>query len=155
MKRYLLWAAVPLALWYMLPRSCGRIDMPEDVAKAYASLPDQIDFNRDVKRILSDKCFSCHGPDAKKQKADLRLDIASFAYDKATESGRKAIRPGDASASEVAHRILSTDPDYRMPTPESHLELSAYEKAVLLKWMDQCGLYSAPWSIHLSSTAFS
>ena len=146
MRTYFLLAAVPAALWLLLPRSCGHIDMPTDVAEAYAALPDEVDFNRDVKRILSDKCFSCHGPDARKQKADLRLDIASFAYDKTTESGRKAIRPGDPAASEVAHRILSADPDYRMPTPESHLELSAHEKAVLLRWMEQGAEYKPHWA---------
>jgi hypothetical protein len=126
--------------------ACTRMDLPDDVAEAYAALPDEIDFNRDVKRILSDKCFTCHGPDARKQKADLRLDIASFAYEKTTESGRKAIRPGDASASEVAHRILSTDPEYRMPTPESHLVLTAQEKAILIKWMEQGAEYKPHWA---------
>ena len=59
---------------------CDNTELPKEVAEAYASLPEEIDYNVHVKKILSDKCFSCHGPDAKKQKADLRLDIASFAY---------------------------------------------------------------------------
>ena len=54
--------------------------LPDDVAVAYKELPDEIDYNVDVKPILSDKCFSCHGPDKNKQKAGLRLDIATFAF---------------------------------------------------------------------------
>ena len=109
-NRLLAGGALFITLIFIL-NACGSLELPRDVQEHYASLPDDIDFNRDVKRILSDKCFSCHGPDAKKQKADLRLDIASFAYEKRTESGRKAIKPGSLSGSDVVHRILSADPD--------------------------------------------
>lgn len=126
--------------------SCSQMELPEDVTAQMASLPEEIDFNRDVKKILSDKCFSCHGPDAKKQKAELRLDLASFAYEKTTESGLKAIRPGSLTNSEIIHRILSSDPEYKMPTPESHLELTAYEKAVLVKWVEQGAEYKPHWA---------
>ena len=126
--------------------SCGQVNMPEDVAAAYASLPEEIDFNRDVKRILSDKCFACHGPDAKKQKADLRLDIPEAAYAKVTESGLKAIKPGNLRSSEVIHRILSDDPEYRMPTPESHLTLTEQEKAIIIKWIEQGAEYKPHWA---------
>lgn len=125
---------------------CGQVNMPKDVAEVYQTLPDEIDYNRDVKKILSDKCFFCHGPDAKKQKADLRLDIASFAHEKITESGLKAIRPGNVGRSELVHRILSDDPDYKMPTPESHLDLTPYEKAILIKWIDQGAEYKPHWA---------
>jgi hypothetical protein len=126
--------------------ACSSVDMPPDVADQYASLPEEIDYNRDVKKILSDKCFACHGPDAKKQKADLRLDVGSFAFSKKTESGLKAIVPGNASKSEVVHRILSDDPDYRMPTPEFHVELTAYEKAMLVKWIEEGATYKPHWA---------
>lgn len=125
---------------------CGRVEMPKEVAAVYETLPEEIDYNRDVKKILSDKCFFCHGPDAKKQKADLRLDLASFAYDKVTESGRKAINPGSIARSELVHRILSEDPEYKMPTPESHLDLTPYEKAVLIKWIEQGAEYKPHWA---------
>lgn len=126
--------------------SCGQVNMPEDVAAAYASLPEEIDFNRDVKRILSDKCFACHGPDAKKQKADLRLDIPEASYTKVTESGLKAIKPGNLRRSEVIHRILSNDPEYKMPTPESHLTLTEQEKAIIIKWIEQGAEYKPHWA---------
>ncbi len=115
----------------------GKLTLPADVEQAMSHLPDKLDYNIHVKKILSDKCFSCHGPDSKKQEADLRLDIAEAAYSKITENGLKAIKPGNIAKSEVANRILSADADYRMPTPESHLALTAAEKAIILKWIDQ------------------
>ncbi|WP_276484317.1 DUF1553 domain-containing protein [Paraflavitalea pollutisoli] len=124
----------------------GKLNIPPDVQAAMNVLPDELDYNVHVKKILSDKCFSCHGPDAAKQKGDLRLDIANFAYDKEAESGRTAIKPGSLSRSEVAHRILSEDKDYQMPTPASHLTLTVDEKAVLLKWIDQGARYAPHWA---------
>lgn len=122
------------------------LDLPEDVKTAMAHLPGELDYNLHVKKILSDKCFSCHGPDAAKQKADLRLDIADAAYSKKTESGLYAIDAGSIANSEVAHRILSTDKTYMMPTPASHLTLTAEEKATLLKWIDQGAKYKPHWA---------
>jgi hypothetical protein len=122
------------------------LELPEDVKTAMANLPAGLDYNLHVKRILSDKCFSCHGPDAAKQKADLRLDIADAAYSKKTESGLYAIDAGSIANSEVAHRILSTDKTYMMPTPASHLSLTAEEKAILLKWIDQGAKYKPHWA---------
>jgi hypothetical protein len=88
MRKYL------FVIGFVFMIACSNMDMPPDVAEVYQSLPDKIDYNKDVRKILSDKCFLCHGPDAKKQKADLRLDVASFAYAKEAESGLKAIKPG-------------------------------------------------------------
>ncbi len=125
---------------------CKQVSIPEDVSNIMVGLPEEVDYNLHVKKILSDKCFTCHGPDAKKQKADLRLDIASFAYNKVTESGLKAIHPKNISKSELVHRILSDDPEYKMPSPTSHLELTAYEKAVLIKWIKQGAVYKKHWA---------
>ncbi|MFP5042339.1 DUF1553 domain-containing protein [Parasediminibacterium sp. JCM 36343] len=125
---------------------CDKIDLPKDVEQAMVDVPEKVDYNIDVKPILSDKCFSCHGPDAKKQKADLRLDIADFAYTKVTESGLKAIKPGSLSKSEIIHRILSEDADYQMPTKESHLQLTPQEKAILIKWVKEGAKYKPHWA---------
>ncbi len=125
---------------------CKQVSIPEDVSNIMAGLPEEMDYNLHVKKILSDKCFSCHGPDMKKQKGDLRLDIASFAYNKETESGLKAIQPKSISKSELVYRILSDDPEYKMPSPTSHLDLSAYEKAVLIKWIEQGAVYKKHWA---------
>ncbi|MBX2923870.1 MAG: DUF1553 domain-containing protein [Chitinophagaceae bacterium] len=123
-----------------------KITFPADVQQAMSGLPDRLDYNVHVKKILSDKCFSCHGPDSKKQKADLRLDVSETAYNKVTESGLKAIKPGNVAQSEVVHRIVSSDPEYRMPTPDSHLMLTAAEKAVIIKWIEQGAVYKPHWA---------
>jgi hypothetical protein len=122
-------------------------DLPKDVAVAYAALPDKIDYNLHVKPVLSDKCFSCHGPDKAKQKAGLRLDIASFAYAALPESpGKVAVEPGSLEGSELFHRIVSEDPEYKMPSQKSHLSLSAKEKAILVKWIEQGAVYKPHWA---------
>lgn len=122
-------------------------DLPEDVSAVYKTLPEKIDFNQHVKPILSDKCFSCHGPDKGSLKAGLRLDLAEAAYAPLPEStGKKAIVPGNLSKSEVFHRIISNDPEYTMPEPESHLTLTAYEKAMLIKWMKDGAEYKPHWA---------
>src|SRR5688572_30352138 len=84
-----------------------------------AGLAETIHFNRDVRPILSDKCFSCHGFDAKHRKADMRLDIAQGAYAKA-ESGATIIKPGSPAESEAWLRIESSDRDEVMPPPKAH-----------------------------------
>lgn len=122
-------------------------ELPDDVAVAYKTLPDELDYNLHVKPILADKCFACHGPDKAKQKAGLRLDIADFAFANLPENPSKvAIDPGDLRDSEVFHRILSADPDYVMPTPDSHLQLTAQEKAVLVKWIEDGAEYKPHWA---------
>lgn len=122
------------------------LSIPEDIRAAMDNLPEKLDYNIHVKRILSDKCFSCHGPDSKKQKGDLRLDDADAAFAKEAESGRYAISPGSITKSEIAHRILSEDAGYIMPIPSSHLSLSTEEKATILKWIDQGALYKPHWA---------
>lgn len=125
----------------------NREAVPEDIKAVMAGVPDDIDYNVDVKPILSDKCFACHGPDAKKQKAGLRLDIDTSAYHhQAKESGLKAIVPGHPGKSELVRRILSADEDERMPTPASHLTLTTTEKAILYKWIDQGAKYKPHWA---------
>ena len=121
--------------------------LPNDVAEAYSALPKSLDYNTDVKPILSDKCFACHGPDKAKQKAGLRLDLANFAYASLPENKDKvAIDPGNLDNSEAFHRIISEDPKYKMPTPESHLNLTAIEKATLIKWIKDGAVYRPHWA---------
>ncbi len=122
-------------------------DLPEDVSLAYNNLPERLDYNLHVKPVLSDKCFSCHGPDKGKQKAGLRLDVQSAAFADLPESpGKVAIDPGDLTGSELFHRIMSSDPEYRMPSIESHLSLSPKEKAILIKWIKQGAEYKPHWA---------
>ena len=130
-----------LSLW-----SCSEPELPQDVELAMAELPDQIDYNLHVKPILSDRCFACHGPDKNKVENDLRLDLPA-AHNKKAESGRFALVGGNLAKSEVFHRIISTDPEFIMPTPESHLTLTAAEKAILIKWIKDGAEYKPHWSL--------
>ncbi len=140
-SRTILSAFVALQLFACSP------DLPQDVADEYTILPDKVDYNLHVKPVLSDKCFACHGPDKAKQKAGLRLDIADAAYGTLSENpGKVAIDPGSLSRSEVFHRIISSDPEYRMPSIKSHLTLSAKEKAILIKWIEQGAEYKPHWA---------
>ncbi len=122
-------------------------NLPVGVSEAYHALPSKIDYNLHVKPILSDKCFACHGPDKAKQKAGLRLDLEEFAYADLPENpGKVAIDPGNPEGSELFHRILSSDPDFKMPSIDSHLELTDKEKAILIKWIDQGAAYKKHWA---------
>jgi hypothetical protein len=134
------------AIWW----SCNRhavSNLPDEVAQELAKLPDDLSYTYAVKPILSDRCFACHGPDAAKQQAGLRLDVAASAYEhESEETGRYAIKPGNPDASDVVQRILSTDPKLVMPTPESHLSLTSREKAVLIKWIEEGAKYEPHWA---------
>ncbi|MEM9327282.1 MAG: DUF1553 domain-containing protein [Bacteroidota bacterium] len=123
-----------------------RPSLPAEVASAYEGLPQELDFNVHVKPILSDKCFACHGPDQSKIKGDLQLHLPQMAFRESPNSGVAALTPGNLRESEVFHRIISEDPSYFMPTPESNLALTAREKAVLVKWIEDGAEYKPHWA---------
>ena len=99
-----------------------------------------VEYNRDIRPILADNCFACHGADSAAREADLRLDQR----DAAIELG--AIEPGDPEASELIARILSDDPDLVMPPPATKKTLTAEQKALLRQWVEQGAEYQAHWS---------
>ena len=121
-------------------------NLPKEIEKAMAGAPDEIDFNYHVKPILSDKCFACHGPDMAKQKAGLRLDIAENAFAALEDSGNHPIVAGKPGQSEVVNRILSDDPEIKMPPPEFKVELTTKEIAIITKWIEQGATYKPHWS---------
>uniref|UniRef100_Q02AF0 Cytochrome c domain-containing protein n=1 Tax=Solibacter usitatus (strain Ellin6076) TaxID=234267 RepID=Q02AF0_SOLUE len=109
---------------------------------------DRVDFSRDVRPILSDRCFTCHGPDEATRKAGLRLDTEAGAL--APRGGHRPIVPGDASASEVMKRVAPERPAMRMPPPYSDRKpLTDKEIATLRAWIEQ----GARWQSHWSFTA--
>ena len=111
-------------------------------------LPAHIDFNIHIRPILSDRCFKCHGPDAKQRKADLRLDIPDSAFAVLKESpGMFAIIPGKPDQSQVYHRITSEDTAERMPPPSSNVSLSEYEIKLIEKWIKQGAEYKPHWAL--------
>jgi hypothetical protein len=111
-------------------------------------LPEIISYNFNIRPILSDKCFKCHGPDASKRQAYLRLDIADSAFAPLKETkGAFAIIPGKPEESELYRRVSSEDSSYRMPPPEGHLGmLSEYEMALIKKWIQQGAKYETHWA---------
>ena len=99
--------------------------------------PD-LEFNHDVRPILSENCFHCHGPDNATRKADLRLDLA--------DSAMSVIEPGDPESSELIRRILSTDPDEQMPPPDSKKQLTSNQRQILTAWVRKKGSFESHWS---------
>jgi cytochrome c553 len=110
----------------------------ENKAPAVDSAP--IEYNRDIRPILADACFRCHGPDSAARKADLRLDQR----DRAIET--KAIVPGKPDESEIIARLDSTDPEAMMPPPTSHKVVSAEQKELLKRWIAAGAAYQPHWS---------
>lgn len=104
-----------------------------------------LDFNRDVRPILSNNCFKCHGPDAKQRQGGLRLDVRDSATSVA-DSGAKAIVSGDPGNSELIRRIMHADENERMPPPDSHKTLTAEQKEMLARWIKQGAEYKAHWA---------
>jgi len=114
---------------------------------AVCSAADQrpIQFNRDVRPILTDKCLACHGPDAETVEGDLRLDLRERAI-KPNKRGNIAIVPGDPEASELIQRIFAADPDDRMPPVEAHKPLEPGDKQTLRRWIEQGAEYQPHWA---------
>jgi hypothetical protein len=113
-------------------------------ALSAARAEDAVTFNRDIRPILADKCFACHGPDAATREADLRLDQEESA--KRDREGHAAIQAGDPKHSELAVRIRSTDPDLMMPPPDSQRTLTDEEKQTLLGWIADGAKWEGHWS---------
>ena len=99
----------------------------------------QVDFNRQVRPILAEHCFQCHGPDGEKRSAELRLDVEADAKKSSIVAGS----PGD---SELVHRITSTDPDVVMPPRDTGKVLTEAQKEVLKQWIQEGAKYSSHWA---------
>jgi len=118
------------------------------------ALPERVDFNFHIKPILSDRCFACHGPDAKARKADLRLDEEAFAFSLVDSTkGTFVIKPGDLKNSALIQRITTDDPEQIMPPPESNLILTPYEVALLQRWVQQGAEWKQHWSFIIPEKA--
>lgn len=121
-------------------------NLPPDVADAYRALPDHVDFNFDVQPILSDRCYACHGPDENTREADLRLDVEEGALALLPETGNRAVVPDSVDQSALVARILHEDAEELMPPADSKLSLSAREKAILVKWVEQGAEWKPHWA---------
>jgi hypothetical protein len=135
MRRSLLALA---AVFSMLPAE-ARQASPGD------PLPETVQFNRDIRPLLSENCYKCHGPDPKARKGDLRLDTKEGAFAE-IEKGKFAIVPGKPAQSELVRRIQSKDSDEKMPPAKSGKKLSPRDIALLQKWVVQGALYQGHWA---------
>lgn len=104
------------------------------------SVPEKVQFNRDVRPILSDNCFLCHGPDANHRKGKLRLDLRDEALKK------EAFVPGKPDESPLIQRILTSDEEDLMPPRDSHKQLTGRQKDILKRWVAQGATYQQHWA---------
>ena len=107
---------------------------------------ERVDFNFDVKPILSDKCYACHGPDDKARKANLRLDTKEGFYTSLNDNDHFVIDRNSPEKSELIKRISSKNVNYVMPPPESNLKLTEKEKSILKLWIAQGANWEPHWS---------
>eukprot|EP00456_Euglypha_rotunda_P042306 TRINITY_DN32_c1_g4_i1.p1 TRINITY_DN32_c1_g4~~TRINITY_DN32_c1_g4_i1.p1 ORF type:complete len:1053 (+),score=274.99 TRINITY_DN32_c1_g4_i1:413-3571(+) len=133
--------AVRMNLW------CRVLSTGLIVALAGSAFADdgKISFNRDIRPILSDHCFQCHGPDEHKRQAGLRLDLKESAT-KAAESGHVPIVPGKSDTSELVARIITADADLQMPPASINKKLTASQIELLKRWIDQGAEYQGHWA---------
>ena len=107
---------------------------------APAPTPKKVDYNRDIRPVLSDNCFFCHGPDEKKREAKLRLDVREDAI------AKKAFIPGKPDQSALVKRIFTKDADDLMPPADSHKQLTAAQKELLKRWVAEGAEYQTHWA---------
>ncbi|SOE23981.1 Planctomycete cytochrome C [Spirosomataceae bacterium TFI 002] len=130
-----------VGLLYSIHLSCS------DGSAQGATSPDVVDYNLHIRPILSDNCFTCHGPDANKRKANLRLDIAEEAFKALSETpGAHAIVPKKPLQSEVYKRLITENQKELMPPPASNLKLTENEINLIEKWIKQGAVYKPHWA---------
>ena len=103
-----------------------------------------VTFDRDIRPILSDNCFECHGPDTSTRKAKLRLDIEEGLF--SLRDGRQVVAPGSSATSELFTRITDAEPDSRMPPADSRHSLDEAEINTIRAWIDQGAAYEGHWA---------
>ena len=126
-----------LALLWVIPPGVG--------PSVLADGPGKVDYNRDIRPILADNCYKCHGPDGNQRQAGFRLDLETVVGLR-LESGQTAIKAGSSAKSAVVRRILSADPDERMPPRDSGKKLTSGQIELLKRWIDQGAGWQGHWA---------
>jgi mono/diheme cytochrome c family protein len=121
----------------------GWTDQPQSDANATKS-DSKIEFNRDIRPILSDHCFACHGPDANHREADLRVDTQEGLFGNDGSSG--PVVAGDPDHSPLWNRVISEDPDEQMPPSKFGKPLNAEQVALLKRWIEQGAAWQGHWA---------
>ncbi|MBL9085096.1 MAG: hypothetical protein JNK76_25045, partial [Planctomycetales bacterium] len=114
------------------------------IASASAVSGDDVSFSRDIRPILSENCFACHGPDEKSRESGLRLDLEASA--KQNREGTTAVVPGKPEDSAIIRRIESTDLDEVMPPPRLHKTITPQQLTLLKQWIKQGARWGGHWS---------
>ncbi len=109
-----------------------------------AAGPTDVDFNRDIRPILSESCYQCHGPDRNKLKADLRLDTRDGLFRSA--DGSTIVVPGKPDDSELLNRIAADDDETRMPPPKAGKRLTAVQVERIRQWIKQGAVWKGHWA---------
>ena len=133
-----------MARFAVLKMSCACVFALHLAFTNAASADEKVDFNREVRTVLANSCFTCHGPDSAERKAELRLDTLVGAT--RDLGGYAAVVPGDAAKSEIIARLKSDDPDLRMPPADSGKQISPEQIEVLEKWINQGAEYRGHWA---------
>jgi hypothetical protein len=115
----------------------GRLSIVLAAGLLCAEAATPVRFNRDIRPIMSDTCFKCHGPDRRARMAGLRLDIREEALKK-TKSGVTPIVPGDTETSAIIQRIFAANAAKIMPPQYAHKELTAAQKDTIRRWSEEC-----------------
>ena len=116
-------------------------------AQAPAATPGaRVSFNHQIRPLLSDRCFRCHGPDERRARRSCASTRREGALEQ-LEDGWAVVKPGDPGKSELVGESSHDDPDEMMPPPESHLTLSARTKALLVRWIDEGAEYEPHWAL--------
>lgn len=129
-----------VAIWTAIIALLCCLGCDKSTSDSGIRLPENISFNFDIRPILSNNCYVCHGPDSSTRQADLRLDLREYATQKLAD-GNRAIVPGNWKKSALIHRVSSSDPEVMMPPPEMKRTLSPREIVLLKRWIDD----GAPW----------
>ncbi|MEY4242866.1 MAG: hypothetical protein RLZZ245_451 [Verrucomicrobiota bacterium] len=142
------WIHLSAVLPLIFSAGCGQKDRAatSTAAAVETALPERITFNKHIRPIFSDTCFSCHGFDANTREADLRLDTPEGAYAKLQDSEERAIVPGKPDESAILKRMHSTDPDDVMPPPDFHKDLTDVQKSLVRSWIEQGAEYEEHWA---------
>ncbi len=144
--KLILLGVLSLLVFVLWALSSGKFQKAPEQAVG-TTIPASIDYNFHIKPLLSDNCYTCHGPDANKRKAGLRLDIAENALAELPETpGKYALIPGKPGQSELYARLVSKDPNEVMPPPDSHLGLNTYEIGLIKKWIEQGAKFDKHWA---------
>ncbi|MFP6700497.1 MAG: DUF1549 domain-containing protein, partial [Planctomycetaceae bacterium] len=131
----------PLRLMYL---AVVLLPVSENLESADAPLPEKVQFNRDIRPILSNLCYHCHGPDKTKRQAKLRFDTRDGLF--AKQDDRQVVAPGQPTASTLHQRITSGDPEQRMPPPDSGLSITPHQARLIQRWIAQGATWQAHWS---------